>query len=436
MSRVADVLFDLEQGLASRPSKTAGLNATFEFRLSGEGGGIWHMLFKDGTPILHVGEAERADAVLSMLANEFVAMHTGILDGSEAFATGRLRVTGDLTLGMRFGQLIRQNDQTPVVTPEPIIRVASGFMGAKYLFAANELSVFEYLANGPLTLEELATRIGASPRSVRIIVDALVALKLLNRQDGRYVNHPSVSIYLSGRAPVDLRALLRSWDRISYPLWTGLATAVRTEGAVPLSLDREQQQDFTKGVNAITASSAWTLSGLYEFERHERILDVGGGMGGFLLAALSHRPTLRGTLLELPEVAALARQRLAVAPCFDRIDVVECDFFKDPIPTDHDAMLVANVVHIFSPAQNMEMFRRLRCSGDIGTRLLLVDTWTDDDRSAPLQAALLAGEYFLMNGGDVYSVGDVQRWLQETGWTFVDRHRLVGAGSLVIGEAQ
>jgi hypothetical protein len=46
------------------------------------------------------------------------------------------------------------------ITPEPIMKIAMGFMAAKHLFAASEIGLFEALANGPASLEELANRFG------------------------------------------------------------------------------------------------------------------------------------------------------------------------------------------------------------------------------------------------------------------------------------
>ena len=63
--------------------------------------------------------------------------------------------------------------------PEPIFDLATGFMRAKHLFVAGELGIFEKLADGPATLEELATRLGTPRRTTRIIVDAVTALGLL-----------------------------------------------------------------------------------------------------------------------------------------------------------------------------------------------------------------------------------------------------------------
>ena len=43
------------------------------------------------------------------------------------------------------------------VTPESIMKVAMGFMAAKHLFVASEVGLFEALAAGPATIEELAS---------------------------------------------------------------------------------------------------------------------------------------------------------------------------------------------------------------------------------------------------------------------------------------
>ena len=49
------------------------------------------------------------------------------------------------------------------VTPEPIMKVALGFMAAKHLFVANEVGLFEQLAARTATLDELAQRTGIPP---------------------------------------------------------------------------------------------------------------------------------------------------------------------------------------------------------------------------------------------------------------------------------
>ncbi len=91
------------------------------------------------------------------------------------------------------------------VTPDPIMQIASGFLAAKFLFAANDLGLFEGLAEGPATLDEIAQRTRVPRRTLRILADAIVALGLAERQGARYQNSRVAAAFLSGRTPADLR---------------------------------------------------------------------------------------------------------------------------------------------------------------------------------------------------------------------------------------
>lgn len=325
------------------------------------------------------------------------------------------------------------------VTPDPILRVASGFMAAKHLFVANEVGLFEKLAEGPATLDELTQRAGLPRRTTRILVDAMVALGFVERQEDHYQNGSVAATFLSGRTPADLRLFLRFWNRLSYPRWTKLEEAIRTGQAIfgELEFTEEQQQIYSEGVEAVTAGTAQALVTTYDFSPHRRVLDLGGGTGSFLVAVLHHCSGLEATLYEVPAVAAIARQRLAGNPVAGGIRVVEGNFFKDPIPDGHDVVIAASVVHLFTPERNLELFRRIRKRVPDGARLLLVDFWTDPTHTQPPFAALMAGEFLLSAGeGDVYSEEEVRGWLQESGWRALERKPLAGPASLIVAETE
>ena len=101
------------------------------------------------------------------------------------------------------------------ITPEPIMRVAMGFMAAKHLFVAAEIGLFEALANGPATLEEIANRVVAPPRTTGIIAAAMVSLGLIEREGDRYRNSAAAAVFLAGQPGPDLRPMLRYYDACS-----------------------------------------------------------------------------------------------------------------------------------------------------------------------------------------------------------------------------
>ena len=139
----------------------------------------------------------------------------------------------------------------------------------------------------------------------------MTSLGLVERDGDRYRNSDAGGVFGRNAGP-DLRPMLRFFDQISYGLWANLEAAIRAgEGQRQFGgFSAEQQQIFSAGVEAFSAASAGALAANYDFGRHRRVLDVGGGTGSFLIPILRRFPALQGTLFELPGACAVARQRL------------------------------------------------------------------------------------------------------------------------------
>src|SRR5213592_3882177 len=86
--------------------------------------------------------------------------------------------------------------------PEAIMQLGLGFWGSKALLSAVELGVFtELAAHGPLDGETLRSRLGLHQRSARDFLDALVALGMLERENGTYANTPATELFLDRAKP-------------------------------------------------------------------------------------------------------------------------------------------------------------------------------------------------------------------------------------------
>ena len=321
----------------------------------------------------------------------------------------------------------------PVFPAETVMRIATGFMGSKYLFAGVDLGLFEHLARGPLALEALARCTNAPERTVRIVADALVALGLLNRGSEGYRNSSAAQSLLVGEGPADLRPALRLYDRISYPDWMELSGAVRSGEPARRALSDEDQAVLSAGVDALSESAARALALAYDFSPHRRLLDLGGGTGAFLSAALQRHKSLSGTLIDRPAVTKIARERLAAGGFAARSAVIAGDILEVDFPPGHDAVLIANVMHLMGPEKNQGLLRRVRAAAAAPDRLLLVDFFTDPTHTQPLFAALMAGSFLTGYGeGDVYSEEEVTRWLMATGWRKIAFRELSGAARLMV----
>jgi len=339
------------------------------------------------------------------------------------------------TMNSKSAPVVSQNAPNPL----QIFELATGFMRAKHLFVAGELGIFEKLADGPATLDELAAKLGTPRRTTRIVADAVTALGLLERQGDKYRNSALAQAHLSGSGgAVDMRPFLRFWNRLSYKRWLGLEDSVRQGKGVAgeFNFTPEEQKIFSEGVEAFSAGDALALASGYDFSRHMRVLDLGGGTGSFLKALLRRYPKLQCTLYELSTAAAVARKRLAEDLQGRRIEIVEGDFLKDPLPRGHDVVLLAHVVHALVSESNLELLRRARQAVAPGARLLMVDFWMNATHTEPLAGALMAGEFLVVGGaGDVYSVEEARGWVDKSGWRFVELRPLGGPISLLVAEA-
>lgn len=103
---MADVA-SIFQGMMERfnPEKAAGLNATVQFDLSGEGGGKWAVQIADGKVDVVKGGVDNPTATVKMSADDYADMTSGKLNAMTAFMTGKVKVEGDLNTVMKFQSL-------------------------------------------------------------------------------------------------------------------------------------------------------------------------------------------------------------------------------------------------------------------------------------------------------------------------------------------
>ncbi len=170
------------------------------------------------------------------------------------------------------------------ITPDPIMQIASGFMAAKFLFAANEFSFFDALKDSPVGLAGLAARTGLTERSARILADGCVAIGLLHKQDGVYSNSAPADRFLTGGG---LAPGLRFWDQVSFPAWARFADSLADgPSQLAVELPPETQQIMLDGIEAVLAGPTHAWSRAWILRDRRQLLDLGCGNGSWATAAL------------------------------------------------------------------------------------------------------------------------------------------------------
>lgn len=255
---------------------------------------------------------------------------------------------------------------------------------AQAITTAADLGVADALADGPLSGEQLADRVGADPDALRRLMRALVGIGVFRqRKDGGYALTP-LGDTLRTDAPVSMAGMAR-W--IGSPQhrehWSQLTQAIRTGNPVVPGLrgkpvfeyladETELAGIFNSAMTNVSEFATVPLTAAYDFGAFGTIVDVGGGHGRLLAAILATAPNSRGVLFDLPEVVAGAPELFRDYGVADRVRIEEGSFF-DSAPEGGDAYVLKNVVHDWPEEDALRILTNVRTAARTGARLLVCE---------------------------------------------------------------
>jgi hypothetical protein len=270
---------------------------------------------------------------------------------------------------------------------EVILGLALSYLPARGLHVANELGVADLLKDGPRSIEELARATGVHQKSLYRLLRMLAGFGVFAEgSPGRFQLTASAAALQSGVAESLHDAVKMIGDMTGEGSWWNaaglLAHCVRTGepafdqvNSAPffdhLSQHPEASRWFDRGLANFAAAENAAIVEAYDFGSFRKIVDVGGGQGGFLGEVLKGYPSLRGTLYDRREVVEEPAY-LTAAGLTGRWDVVAGDFFKS-LPAGADAYVLKRILHDWNDEMCLKILRKCRGSMNASARILVVD---------------------------------------------------------------
>lgn len=301
---------------------------------------------------------------------------------------------------------------------ERLDTLTDGYRGAQIVFEAVRVNLFEKLES-PTHAEDVATATGWTARGARMLLDALVALDLIEKRDGTYRNLPAASDCLVPGAPHDQRHIILhrancklSWDLLGECLRTGAPARPRQGARNP-----EELRAFILGMADIAKISAQMVVEAVDLSHFRNLLDVAGGPATYTTTFLAAHPALRGTVFDLTEVIPISREAVAKSPVADRVSFIEGDLTRDPFGEGYDLVFASNIIHSLSAEQCRALMKKCFEALAPGGLLIVKDFLVDAERSGPPFSLLFALHmYVSTEAGDTYTFDEVAEWTDAAGF--------------------
>jgi ubiquinone/menaquinone biosynthesis C-methylase UbiE len=323
--------------------------------------------------------------------------------------------------------------------PDGIVDMAGSFWISAILKAGIELDVFTEIAAGNDTVEKMTSSIKASERGARILLDALCALGMISKAEGKYLLTPAADQFLvKGKDSYMGYAaftILRDWEALGR-----IAEAVKKGSLIvdAYGADSEVWEDVAIGLTPsgfATASLIGDVLGIgAKMEPGVKVLDLACGSGVYGYVLLQRDPGATVTDIDWGNVLKVAQKAARDMGVADRVtykpgDMLSIDYGEE----EFDIAIASNILQAFDPETNKMILSKICKALKLGGTVVINDIVPDEERSQAIKALIFA-VYMLLatTGGDAYTLSEFESWLGDTGFENVTTHGVPGGTTLIM----
>jgi len=308
--------------------------------------------------------------------------------------------------------------------------------------AAIDLNLFTAIGETPGTAEEIAPRINASPRGVRILCDYLTILEFLNKDGKRYSLTPDSAAFLDRKSPMYAGGMTQF---LLMPEIAGafddLANTVRKGGAVDegtVAPEHPAWTEFAGNMGPIMIPAASALAEIVALDpsRETRVLDISASHGMWGISFAKKNPRARIVALDWAPVLKLTRESAERAGVADRFSTIAGNAFDVEFGSDYDLVLVPNFLHHFNFTDCVRFLKKARAALRRDGRIAIVEFVPNADRVSPPESASFS---LLMLAttpeGDAYTFAEFEEMLAQSGFTAPKAYSLPPTFTAIVAQA-
>lgn len=308
-----------------------------------------------------------------------------------------------------------------------LLQLSGGYWSTCALHAAVKLDVFGVLDGTARSAAEVAQLQQTDPRATAMLLDALSALDLLEKQDDTYSATPFAANYLSKTSPGYLGHIIMHHHHL-MPGWARLDEAVTSGGPIRESNSHSDngivRESFLMGMFNLASLQAPRIAQAANLSECRTLLDLGGGPGTYAIYFCIANPELSAVVYDLPTTCTFAENTISRFDLSARISFTSGNYHLDPVPTGFDAVWISHVLHSDGSEACSSLLRKAVDALNPGGILMVQEFILDDAKDGPPFPALFSLNMLLgTEAGRSYSERELVAMMTEAG--LCDVHRVV-----------
>jgi SAM-dependent methyltransferase len=293
----------------------------------------------------------------------------------------------------------------------------------KIMLTAVRMDVFSALGGKRESLHDLAEYLSVHEPTLGLLLNALVAMRLLKKEGDSYANSTAASTHLVRSSSQYVGHLLLLHDA-EWDNWGKLGQTIRTgQRSVDrhvFETDPELGSNVLAVLHRIGQQSGPDLAKRLQLNGSVRFLDLGGGAGTNAIAFCQTYPELTATLFDLPTTLLLTERIVKEAGLESRIALRAGDFNRDGLGGPYDVVLMSDILHYQDFSTNAALVKKVWAHLAPDGRLVIKDRFLNEAGTGPAWTTAFA-VHILVNTerGNCYKAADAIQWMEEAGFPTV-----------------
>lgn len=273
----------------------------------------------------------------------------------------------------------------PTPTPEAqLMQMTMGCFVSQAVCVAARLGIADLVAEKPQTIENLAAATNTHAQSLYRVLRTLASVGVFAETDPQIFGLTPLAEPLRSDAARSLRDAAvfigASWHwnvygEMMHSVRTGEPAWKRVHGSEVFPYFQQNPAEyeiFNRAMTGFSQQVAPAIVEAYDFSGAATLVDIAGGHGILLAAALKANPNLNGVLFDLPQVVAGARALLEREAVANRVAAVAGDFFE-AVPADCDAYMMKHIIHDWDDDRAVKILKNINRAMTRDGRVLIVE---------------------------------------------------------------